>query len=210
MALYAIADLHLSEAVEKPMDVFGGAWENYREKIITGFQKTLKSGDVLVVAGDVSWGINLDEALLDFKLLSSFPAKKLIVKGNHDLWWDTVTKMKRFLNQNDIFDIDFIYNNSILYENIALCGTRGWFYEEEQDDHSEKIFRRELIRLEASLKAAEGLGARQIYAFLHYPPLCQNYRCPEILSLLQRYGVSKCFLRSSARLWTPACEGRSL
>ena len=193
MSLYTIADLHLSEAVAKPMDIFGGAWENYREKIIKNFQKTLSPDDILVVVGDVSWGINLNEALPDFKLLSSLPGKKLIIKGNHDLWWETVTKMKRFLFESGISNIDFIYNNCFLYGGTALCGTRGWFFEEDKNGHNEKIFKRELLRLEASLKAARGMHADRIFAFLHYPPLCSNYRCTEILSLMRQYGVSKCF-----------------
>jgi len=174
------------------MDVFGGAWENYREKIIENM-KALCPDDVLVIAGDVSWGINLEEALPDFRLLSSLPSKKLIVKGNHDLWWETATKMKRFLHHNGIYDIDFIHNNCFLYKNTALCGTRGWFFEEDASGHNEKIFKREVMRLEASLKAARKENADQIFVFLHYPPLCPNYRCPEILLLLKKYGVSKCF-----------------
>ncbi|MCX7615294.1 MAG: metallophosphoesterase [Clostridiales bacterium] len=194
MALFTIADLHLSESVNKPMDIFGGAWDNYTEKIKTNFNKTLHDDDIIVIAGDVSWGINLDEALADFQLLSNLPAKKLIVKGNHDLWWNTIAKMKRFLEENCLKNIDFIYNNYFNYENIALCGTRGWFYEEDNGtEHNKKIFRRELLRLEASLNAASLSDAEQIYVFLHYPPLCKNYCCDELLSILKKYKVSKCF-----------------
>ncbi|MDP4108428.1 MAG: metallophosphoesterase [Bacillota bacterium] len=193
MALYAISDLHLSEAVPKPMDIFGGVWENYSEKIENNLKNMLNEDDVLVIAGDVSWGINLAEALPDFKLLSSLPSKKLIVKGNHDLWWETVTKMKRVLKENGIHGIDFIYNNCFFYEDVALCGTRGWFYEEDQKAPDAKIFKRELIRLEASFMEAKSAGKNRIFAFIHYPPVYGSYRCDEIISLLCKYSVEKCF-----------------
>ena len=123
----------------------------------------------------MSWGINLNEALPDLKLLAALPAKKLIVKGNHDLWWETVTKMKRFLDQNGLKNIDFIYNNYFLYENIALCGTRGWFFEEDNGgSHNEKIFRRELMRLEASLKAASLSNADQEIRVFALPSALQE------------------------------------
>lgn len=193
MALYTIADLHLSLGADKPMDVFGGAWDGYLDKLKTNLA-CLRKEDTLVIPGDLSWGISLEESLPDFRFLDNLPGRKLLVKGNHDLWWETAAKMKRFFAANGITSIDFIHNNCHMYRNTALCGTRGWFFEEERSDsHDEKVFRRELLRLEASLNAARQTAAERIYCFLHYPPLYQGYRCDEILDIMKRYGVARCY-----------------
>ncbi len=189
MSLYAIGDLHLSLGTDKPMDVFGGRWENYVEKIKEGFS-TLNDDDLTVICGDISWGMSLDETLEDFKFIDRLPGRKIILKGNHDYWWSTATKAKKFFAENDITTIDILHNNCFKYENIALCGTRGWFYEESKgDEHDKKIMNREIMRLDASLKAA---GEVEKYVFLHYPPKYYNYECPEILELLRNYGVRRC------------------
>ena len=186
MALYAIGDLHLSLTANKSMEVFGPAWENYTERI-GGSLSQLTADDVLVLAGDTSWGISLEEAEADFRFLDQFPCKKYLVKGNHDYWWSTATKMKNFFTEKGFTTLDILHNNCALYGEYALCGTRGWFYEEKGD---QKVFNRELIRLEASLKAA---GERPKLCFLHYPPLYQGYSCPEIIALLAQYGVERCY-----------------
>ena len=190
MALYAIGDTHLSLASDKPMDVFGGSWTGYVDKLREGFNATVSQGDTVVICGDVSWGMSLEEARADFAFLDALPGgRKLLLKGNHDYWWTTASKMKAFFRENGFDTLDILHNNSHLYGETALCGTRGWFYEEDRGEHSAKIFNRELIRLEASLKAA---GEREKLCFLHYPPLYQGYRCQEILDLLERYGVKLC------------------
>lgn len=186
MALYAIGDTHLSLSSDKPMDVFGGGWTGYVEKLREGLS-VLEPGDTVVLCGDLSWGMSLEEAKRDFAFLSSFPGRKLLLKGNHDYWWTTAAKMDRFFQENGFSSFQLLHNNSHLYGDIALCGTRGWFYEETGD---QKVFKRELIRLEASLKAA---GERPKLCFLHYPPLYQGYRCPEIIALLEQYGVERCY-----------------
>ena len=192
MALYTISDLHLSLGVDKPMDIFGGAWTGYEEKLRENLS-VLKDDDTIVFPGDISWGISLDEALEDFRFIDSFPGRKIIVKGNHDLWWDTVSKMRRFFQANGIGSIDFLHNNCFFYGDIALCGTRGWFFEEEQGQaHDEKIMAREVGRLETSLKAGAA-GAGRIFCFMHYPPIFQRYVCREITEMLTRYGVERCF-----------------
>lgn len=190
MSLYAIGDLHLSLGSEKPMDVFGGRWENYVEKIEYGFS-SLCDEDTTVLCGDVSWGMSLDDALPDFKFIDKLPGRKIILKGNHDYWWTTASKAKKLFEENDIKTIVFLHNNFFEYENIAICGTRGWFFEESKSkEHDRKILNRELMRLEASLKAA---GEREKYVFLHYPPKYYGYECPEILELLQKYSVRHCY-----------------
>ena len=187
MALYAIGDTHLSLSVQKPMDVFGGAWEGYVEKLRQGFQG-LTEEDTVVLCGDISWGMGLEEARADFAFLDALPGgRKLILKGNHDYWWNTASKMEGFFAENGFSTLKILHNNCYFYKDVALCGTRGWFYEETG---SQKVFQRELIRLEASLKAA---GEAEKLCFLHYPPLYQGYTCPEIMELLERYQVKRCF-----------------
>lgn len=190
MALYAIGDLHLSLGADKPMDVFGGRWINYVDKLVEGFSQ-LTDGDTTVLCGDLTWGMSLESAREDFLFIDRLPGRKIVLKGNHDYWWSTAAKAKRFFAENGIDTIDILYNNSIMYGDTALCGTRGWFYEEERGtEHDRKIMLREIGRLEASLKAA---GERPRLAFLHYPPLYQGYRCQEILDLLERYQVKACY-----------------
>ena len=201
MALYAIGDLHLSLGAEKPMDVFGGSWENYVDKIRSAFS-LLSPEDVCVVCGDVSWGMDLSSAAPDFAFIDALPGKKIVLKGNHDYWWSTATKAKRFLAERELGSIDFLHNNCFPYgEEYAICGTRGWFYEEEKGtEHDRKMLLRELGRLETSLRAA---GDRQKLVFLHYPPKYGQYECPEILELLERYGVKTCV---SGHLHGPALK----
>ena len=188
MALYAIGDLHLSLGADKSMEVFGEAWQGYVGKIETALS-ALNEDDVLVLAGDTSWGIDLNEAEADFRFLDRFPCKKYLIKGNHDYWWSTVSKMKNFFTEKGLTTLDFLHNNCVFYADHALCGTRGWFLEEEQKPHNAKVLSREVGRLETSLRAAEG---RPIWCFLHYPPLYQGYQCPEILTVLEKYPVELC------------------
>lgn len=189
MALYTIGDTHLSLASNKPMDVFGGGWTGYVDKLREGFS-AVGPEDMVVLCGDLSWGMSLEEAKQDFAFLDALPgARKLLLKGNHDYWWTTASKMKAFFEENGFSTLDILHNNCHFYGETALCGTRGWFYEEDRGEHSAKVFHRELIRLEASLKAA---GEGEKLCFLHYPPLYQGYCCQEIVDLLERYHVSLC------------------
>ncbi len=189
MALYAIGDLHLAQSVNKPMDVFGPGWSNHAQRLEAAFSQ-LGEGDVTVLCGDISWGIDFSESLADFQFIDRLPGKKIIVKGNHDYWWNTAAKMRRFFQENGLDSLEILHNNAYFYEDWALCGTRGWFYEEEASGHNEKVLNREVGRLEASLRAA---GGRPILAFLHYPPLYTGYRCPEVISKLEEYRVQRCF-----------------
>lgn len=189
MSLYAIGDLHLSLGTDKPMDVFGGSWENYIEKIESGFAN-LKPEDICVLCGDLTWGMTIEEALPDFRFINNLPGRKIVLKGNHDYWWTTATKAYRIFRTNGIDKIDILHNNCYFYGGVAICGTRGWFYEEEtHGPHDKKILSREVIRLETSLKAA---GSAEKICFFHYPPVYKDYRCDEILDLLSHYGVKIC------------------
>lgn len=189
MALYVLGDPHLSFRAHKPMDVFGGAWDGYVDKLRAGLS-ILREEDTIVLAGDISWGMSLEEAEEDFAFLNSFPGRKLILKGNHDYWWTTANKTYQFWAEHGFTTLNLLHNNCYEYGEYALCGTRGWFWEEDQNGHNQKVFNRELLRLEASLKAA---GERPRLAFLHYPPLYQGYRCQEILDLLECYQVKACY-----------------
>ena len=187
MALFAIGDTHLSLAADKPMDVFGGSWEGYVDKLREGF-RAVAPEDTVVLCGDISWGMTLEEAKADFAFLDGLPGQcKLLLKGNHDYWWNTAAKMGRFFEENGFTSLRIFHNNWFEYGEYALCGTRGWFYEEAGD---QKVLKRELIRLETSLKAA---GDRKKLCFLHYPPLYQGYVCSEIVCLLENYGVEHCY-----------------
>ncbi len=190
MALYAIGDLHLSLGSNKPMDVFGGRWEGYVDKLRAGFS-VVRPEDTTVLLGDLSWALSLEEATQDFAFINAIPGRKIILKGNHDYWWSTATKFYRFCEANGFSQMFILNNNCYEYGDVALCGTRGWFFEEDAavGSHNDKVFRRELIRLETSLKAA---GEREKFCFLHYPPRYRGYECPEILALLAQYGVSLC------------------
>ena len=128
MSLYAIGDLHLSTKGNKPMDVFGREWSNHTDRLKAAFSR-LGEDDVTVLCGDTSWGSDFEESLEDFRWINNLPGKKIILKGNHDYWWNTVAKMKRFLEENNFSTIDILHNNCFFYEEYALCGTRGWFYE---------------------------------------------------------------------------------
>ena len=190
MSLYAIGDLHLSFTTNKPMDVFGPRWENHVDKLREGFA-SLRAEDVCVLCGDISWGMTLDEAAEDFRFIDGLPGRKIILKGNHDLWWTSMKKMTEFLEKNGFSTISFLHNNAYEYgDNAAICGTRGWFYEESQGEgHDKKMIAREVLRLETSLKAG---GERDKYVFLHYPPRYGNYTCPELLELLKAYEAKVC------------------
>lgn len=190
MALYAIGDLHLCLGAEKPMDIFGGAWVGYMEKLRQGVS-VIGPEDTTVLLGDLSWALDLANARADFAWIHQIPGRKIILKGNHDYWWSTASKFYKFCQENGFTDQWILNNNHYEYDGYAICGTRGWFYEEERSGaQDEKVFKRELLRLEASLQSAGDLPK---IVFLHYPPKYKGYECPEILELLKKYEVRRCF-----------------
>lgn len=190
MALYAIGDLHLCLGAPKPMDIFGGAWTGYMQKLKEGIS-VIQPEDTTVLLGDLSWALDLKEAREDFAWIDRIPGRKIILKGNHDYWWSTTSKFYKFCDESGFSNQLILNNNHYEYDGWAICGTRGWFFEEDRSgEHDEKVFKRELIRLEASLKAAGDLPKM---VFLHYPPRYKGYECSEILALLKRYDVRRCF-----------------
>lgn len=190
MALYAIGDLHLCLGAPKPMDIFGGAWTGYMDKLKEGFS-CIQQDDTTVLMGDLSWALDLEHAQEDFAWINEIPGRKIILKGNHDYWWSTASKFYKFCEENHFSNQFILNNNHYEYDGWAICGTRGWFFEEERSSqHDEKVFRRELLRLEASLLSA---GDAPKLVFLHYPPRYKGYTCEPILELLEKYSVKKCF-----------------
>ena len=190
MALYAIGDLHLCLGASKPMDIFGGNWVGYMDKLNEGLSR-IGPDDTTVLLGDLSWALDLEGAKADFAWIDRIPGRKIILKGNHDYWWSTASKFYKFCLEQGYSNQFILNNNHYEYDGWAICGTRGWFFEEDvSGQHDEKVFRRELLRLEASLKSA---GDRPKMVFLHYPPRYKGYECPEILDLLQKYEVRRCF-----------------
>ena len=189
MSLYAIGDFHLSLGTDKPMNIFGEKWNSHDEKLKESFS-SLTADDVTVICGDLSWGLGIEECAEDFKFIDSLPGRKIILKGNHDYWWSTVKKTKEFFERQGIETIDILHNNFFEYGEYAICGTRGWFFEEETGKaHDKKIMEREIGRLKNSLDMA---GERKKLVFLHYPPVYQGYRCDGILELLKEYEVRLC------------------
>ena len=173
------------------MDVFGGVWSGYMDKLREGLS-VIGPEDTTILLGDLTWSLDLPGAREDFAFINAIPGRKIILKGNHDYWWTTATKFYKFCEAEGFTNMFILNNNFYEYEDIAICGTRGWFFEEDaaEGSHNDKIFKRELIRLETSLKAA---GDRRKLCFLHYPPRYRGYECPEILSLLKQYGVEACY-----------------
>lgn len=190
MALYAIGDLHLCLGSPKPMDIFGGAWTDYMDKLKKGLS-VIGPEDTTVLLGDLSWALDLEQAQADFAWINQISGRKIILKGNHDYWWSTAAKFYKFCEANGFSDMQILNNNHFEYDGWAICGTRGWFYESERSgEHDEKVFKRELLRLEASLRSAGDLNK---LVFLHYPPKYKGYECTQILELFEKYQVRRCY-----------------
>lgn len=191
MSLFAIADLHLSLGTDKPMDVFSG-WQNYTEKLEKNWRNIVTESDTVVIAGDISWAMKIDDCEKDFSYIHALPGKKLILKGNHDYWWTTKNKIDTFLYSHGFDSIQIVHNNAYIVNDIAVCGTRGWLYNAESDEDI-KIVNREVGRLNASLNDAKRQGAVRPIVFLHYPPVYDNLECKEILNVLVEHGIKDCY-----------------
>lgn len=197
MSIFTIGDLHLSLNNPKPMDIFGEHWAGHEEKIKSNWIENVKDEDLVILPGDFSWETYLNDTKLDFSFLNNLPGKKLLLKGNHDYWWTTVTAMRKFLHENQYNNIDFLYNNSYKFDNKIICGTRGWSIICEDAD--KKLINRELMRLELSLQ--DGINKygkdKEIIVFMHYPPITKNKLIADedtkFVELMKKYNVKKCF-----------------
>lgn len=203
MALFAISDLHLSFGTNKPMDIFGVEWEGYIEKIKENWWKMITEKDWVLIPGDISWATYLEDTREDFDFLNSLPGTKVILKGNHDYWWGTVTKMRKFFEANGFDTIKILHNNCYIYDEWAICGTRGWSNCDKgsADENNSKIFAREVNRLKLSLQEAKKNKIKKIIVGLHFPPF--DYKNPEseFIRVMREYNVEICIyghLHSSA------------
>lgn len=187
MSLFAIADLHLSLGADKPMDIFPG-WAGYVEKLEKNWRENVRSEDTVVIAGDISWGLEIGETKEDFAFLDSLPGTKLLLKGNHDLWFSTKTKVERFFEENGFSTLKILFNNAYEFGDYAICGTRGWM----NDQTDKKVLLRECGRLRLSLEAGKKLGKKPL-VFLHYPPVYGGGECYEILDVLLEYGIERVY-----------------
>lgn len=188
MALWTIADLHLSFGTDKPMDVFGDRWRDHDEQLAALWREKIHSEDTVVLGGDISWAIDLEEFTPDLMFLHALPGRKILLKGNHDYWWQTLKKMQEHLETLGISDIHFLQNGHFMYHETALCGCRGWTF--EGTDH-EKMIRRECGRLILSLDSAPQEAEKIV--FMHYPPLWDTQEISPFVEIMRSYGVKKCF-----------------
>lgn len=188
MAIFAISDLHLSFEENKPMNIFGSNWENHTEKVMLDWKEKVKEDDLVLLPGDFSWAMHLKDTYKDFEYLSNLPGKKILLRGNHDYWWTTLTKMKKYLLENNFKNIDFLQNNSFKVENTIIAGTRGWGSIE--DSENKKILDREILRLEMSLKDAKSKndGNEEIFVCMHFSPFIDN----RFINLMKEYNIKKC------------------
>lgn len=190
MSIFAIGDTHLSLNSDKPMNIFKG-WDDYVERLSANWQAVVEPKDTVVVMGDVSWAMSLSEAQKDFTFLNELPGQKIILKGNHDYWWNTRRKMEDFFVENGFSTLHILHNNAFLVDGYSICGTRGWFYDDTQSE-PEKVLLREVQRLKTSIDAGRALGGEPI-VFLHYPPITLQQRCKPILDLLEQEKIERCF-----------------
>ena len=190
MSLFVLGDLHLSLGEDKPMDVFSG-WNDYVTRLENNWRRLITDEDTVVIAGDISWAMKLEETLTDFRFIHSLPGKKLFSKGNHDYWWSTKRKMDDYLQENGSTRFQILFNNAYLAGGYAVCGTRGWFLENDTPEDI-KVLNREAGRLRMSLEEAKKLGG-EFVVFLHYPPYYRGIECTEIMDVLLEYDVKKCY-----------------
>ena len=197
MSIYVIGDLHLSFGQDKPMNIFGENWNDHANKIKNNWIKKVKEDDLVVLPGDFSWAMHLEDAFEDFKYLSKLPGTKLLLKGNHDYWWSTLNKMKNYLNENGFKKIDFIYNSAYLYNNKIIVGTRGWSLQDSEN--SNKMIHRENERLKLSIEdGIKQFGIdKEIICFMHYPPInsknIMKNNHLEFFSTMKQYNVKRCY-----------------
>lgn len=191
MSLYAIADLHLSLGTDKPMDSFPG-WNRYVSRLEENWRRLVEPEDTVVIAGDISWGMTLKQAAADFAFLHQLPGRKLLLKGNHDYWWTTRKKMDDFLAEEGFSSLQIVHNDAAAVDGrLAVCGTRGWFYDAEADA-DKKVLAREVGRLNASINAARQTGLEPV-VFLHYPPVYGGAVCEEMIEALRGQGIGRCY-----------------
>ena len=188
MALYTISDLHLGFNVEKPMDIFGDKWKNHSRKIKENWLSKITEEDTVLIAGDISWSLKEQDSKYDLDWINELPGKKIISKGNHDYWWGSISKLNSMYENTK-----FLQNNFYVYEDYAICGTRGWICPggDKYSTKDQKIYSREQLRLRLSLDAAKKNGFEKIIVMLHYPPTNENFEESEFIQIIKEYKVDK-------------------
>lgn len=189
MALYTISDLHLPLGVDKPMDIFGECWTDYVEKLKNNW--CVKAEDTVVLGGDFSWAMYLEESYKDFSFINALPGRKILLKGNHDYWWTTANKLQQYMTANGFLNIAFLFNNAFKQDDIAICGTKGFPFTQNTvlADQDEKIYQREVGRFRMSIAAAQQLGASHMVAFLHYMPQAGSL----FIEAMKEANITKCY-----------------
>lgn len=203
MSLFVISDLHLDVLTnEKSMEVFGDKWKDYTKRIQKNWSAVVEENDTVIIPGDISWALTLEESLTDLKWIEALPGKKILMKGNHDFWWSTVTKMKRFFAENNLNTFDILHNNALEIESYIIAGSRGWFVDKTVQPQKtitvdyEKILNREQIHLRMSLDEAKSIQektGKEILVFFHFPPIWGDFKCDELLNILKEYNISRAF-----------------
>lgn len=197
MALYVLSDTHLSFSTNKPMHVFGARWNDHAEKIERAWNETVADDDTVVIGGDISWAMSLDEAAVDLRFLNELRGDKILLRGNHDYWWSTARKLSDFKEREGFDRLFFLHNNAFNAGSVTVCGSRGWYNEKKNapsDTDYNKIVAREAGRLELSLNAGEKIACgREIVVFLHFPPVFSDFICAELIEVMKRHGVKRCY-----------------
>mgnify|MGYP004622846469 CR=1 FL=1 len=207
MSLYVLSDTHLSTGDDKPMDVFGARWTGYTEKLRSRWNKLITDDDTVVIAGDISWAMSPEGAVGDLRFIDNLKGQKIIGRGNHDYWWSSMKKLSELCEKERLTSLRFLYNNAYETDDFIICGSRGWYIDESnrkmpQDADYQKIVAREAIRLELSLNEAKKLQEKsaalsgrkkEILVFLHFPPSFRGYECPEIIAVMKKFGITRCF-----------------
>ena len=203
MSLFVISDLHLDVLTnQKSMEVFGDKWKNYIQRLKNNWTSVVSDSDTVIVPGDISWALTLEDSIHDLKWINELPGRKILMKGNHDFWWSTSKKMRRFFQENSLDTIDILYNGAVECEGYILAGSRGWFVDKTVQPQSvvnadyEKVLNREKIRLKMSLDAAKEIQNgtnKEILVFFHFPPVFKSFVCNELLDVLSEYNIKNCY-----------------
>jgi len=202
LSVFVISDLHLSTNADKSMEVFGPRWQNYTQRLKANWNAVVEKNDTVIIPGDISWGLTIEDAMPDLKFLNDLNGKKIIGKGNHDFWWQTLSKIQKIFEQNQINTINILHNNAYVVENVIVCGTRGWYNGDKQIAvnnnvvDNQKIINREAIRLRLTLNSAKQLQEKSnlpVIVFFHFPPAWSGLVCKELIDILHEFKIERCY-----------------